>query len=233
MYHGPEYNYRMTHRDRRVTWYGGYRWTTELGPNRPGYRPGRYSHVRLPDGVTLPAAYLPATAGMDSSHGPRRKAIRTAIAGKIAMGDAYLCNGWCCTDCLMMLANGEGNPGWTEEEAADYDQRVAHYTEGCNVTLGLMREDHDCRSTWTITDTAGETYEYDAKDITDALEQHQWHNDTALVASASMHDLETESDRGGECECEQMTFSHSQCDVCGSRLAGARDAVCFFKITYR
>jgi hypothetical protein len=233
MYTGPEYGVIIPRRDYRVTWLNGYRWTTQLGPARPGYRSGRYGHVRLPDGVTLGAAYIPATAGLDSSHGPRRQAIATAIAGKIVMGDEYLCNGWCCTDCLMMLANGEGNPEWTEEEAADYDKRVAHYTDGCTVTLGLMREDHGCASNWTITDQAGETYEYRAKDISEALSEHAWQHDLAEVASATAHELETEGDRGGECECEQDSFSWSQCDVCGSNLGGSRDAVCFFRIIYR
>jgi hypothetical protein len=226
----PKRPYWHGTRDRRVTWYGGYRWTTYLGRPRTVDGPApRVTYVRLPDGAKLAAAYLPATAGMHTEYPLRRDAIRTAIAGKIPVGDEYLCNGWCCTDCLMMLANGEGDPEWTEEEAADYDARVAHYTEGCNVTLGLMREDHECKFNWTLTDAAGETYEYYAKTITEALDEHQWHNDTDGIVSAVAHDLETVED----CECERQSFSWSQCDVCGSNLGGSRDAVCFFKIRYR
>ena len=42
--------------------------------------------------------------------------------------------GWCCTDCLMLLANGEIDPSWPEEEAADYLARVDRRTAGDEVT---------------------------------------------------------------------------------------------------
>jgi len=180
-----------------------------------------------------PPRTCPATAGMDNGHGPRREAIRTAIAGKIPVGDEYLCAGWCCTDCLMMLANGDEPEDWTYAELEVWRTDIAHYTEGYNVVLGMFATDHDCKSNWTLTDTAGETYEYYAKDITEVLSEHAWKHDLAEVASAVAHELETEGDRGGECECEQMSFSSSWCDVCGSHLAGSRDSVTFWKILYR
>lgn len=221
-------------RDRRVTWYQGYRWTTYLGRPRTIDGPApRVTYVRLPDGARLAAAYLPATAGMHTDYPSRRDAIRLAIAGKIPVGDEYLCNGWCCVDCLMLLANGETPTEMDEAETAGYLARVARHTEGCNTVLGMPREDHDCKSNWTLTDTAGETYEYYAKDISEALSEHAWQHDLAEVASATAHDLETVSDRDGECECEQNSFSWSACDVCGSNLGGSRDAVSFFKIIYR
>lgn len=52
--------------------------------------------------------------------------------------------GWCCSDCLMLLANGETDPDWSEEETAEYLKRVEHYTEGCEVTLGMFKEFHEC-----------------------------------------------------------------------------------------
>ena len=42
------------------------------------------------------------------------------------------------------------------------------------------------------------------------------------------HELATEPDRGGECECERQSFTWSPCDVCDSNLGGARDAVVFW-----
>ena len=41
---------------------------------------------------------------------------------------------------------------------------------------------------------------------------------------------QTAGDLGGECECEQLSFSWSACDVCGSNLGGERAAVSWWKI---
>lgn len=233
MYTGPEYHVIMPRRDRRTVWLNGYRWTTELTPNRPGYRAGaRYSYVRLPDGVTLPAGYLPATAGMDGSrpHG-RREAIRTAIARKITMGDEYVCNGWCCTDCLMYLANGDEptTDYLTENDIARWRDGFRQHTDGYNVVLGMFAADHECAYNWIITGQAGQQHYYRAKDIREALDEHEWHNDLSEVVSAESCELATHDD----CECEQNSFSWSSCDVCGSDLGGSRDAVTFWKILYR
>lgn len=50
---------------------------------------------------------------------------------------------WVCTDCLMVLANGEtgGEP----------DQPPLQLLDGLEVTLGMVREEHDC------TDAEGRT----------------------------------------------------------------------------
>jgi hypothetical protein len=63
------------------------------------------------------------------------------------------------------------------------------------------------------------------------MDEVRWHHAVpagAWPVMARSHELETEYDRGGECECERNTFSWSACDVCGSNLGGARDAVVFW-----
>jgi hypothetical protein len=150
-------------------------------------------------------------------------------------------SGECCTDCLFLLANGDTPAGMNEEETAGYLARVAQYTAGTEVTLGMFREDHPCRVNFTVTWAPTHysrqrlTAEYLADDIEDA--RWQWHCEIPAVMLAAgarivgyprRHDLMTRSDLGGECECEQTTFSWSQCDVCGSNLGGAREAVVFW-----
>lgn len=50
--------------------------------------------------------------------------------------------GAACVDCLILLANGETSPDWTEEETAEYLARVASRNPPGSVTLG---GDHSCR----------------------------------------------------------------------------------------
>lgn len=58
--------------------------------------------------------------------------------------------GWACVDCLMILANGEDNPEWSEEEAAAHHAAMDRECDGCEVTLGLMASEHDeeCPNVW-------------------------------------------------------------------------------------
>jgi hypothetical protein len=105
------------------------------------------------------------------------------------MFDTMLCSGWACTDCLMLLANGETSPEWTQEETDAYVARVEERNPAGSITLGMVREEHECAD----------------------------------------DDGQTENDRGGECECEQQSFSWSPCDVCGSNLGGSRHAVTFWE----
>jgi hypothetical protein len=60
-------------------------------------------------------------------------------------------SGWVCVDCLFLLANGETNPEWSEAETAEFLARFAERNPAGSVTLGLGREEHDCR------DSNGET----------------------------------------------------------------------------
>jgi hypothetical protein len=147
-------------------------------------------------------------------------------------------SGWCCTDCLFLLANGDAPADWTPAEITEWQARIAHYTEGCEVTLGMFREGHDCRSNWTVTylvphrvrgSMVRGTVEVLAGSYADAMEAAHWEIPAgARLTVARGHELETESDRGGDCECEQLTFTWSACDVCGSNLGGSRDAVVFW-----
>jgi hypothetical protein len=152
----------------------------------------------------------------------------------------YTFSGLCCADCLFLLANGDEPADWTPDEVAEWRARIAQHTAGTEVTLGAFREDHACRTNFTVTYAPTRysrrrlTVEVLADDIEDAREQARWTLGAALANGARLvgypcrHDLETESDRGGDCECVQQTFSHSPCDVCGSGLAGAREAVVFW-----
>lgn len=94
-------------------------------------------------------------------------------------------NGWCCTDCVMLLANGETPPEMNEGETATYLALVEEYTSDTEVTLGRKLGEDGCEC----------------------------------------EDWDTDSHREG---CERMEFSSRRCDVCGSRLAGAREAVTFW-----
>jgi hypothetical protein len=53
-------------------------------------------------------------------------------------------NGWCCVDCLMLLANGETPTEMSETETAEYLARVAQHTGERDVTLGRMLGEDGC-----------------------------------------------------------------------------------------
>ena len=95
--------------------------------------------------------------------------------------------GWCCVDCLFMLANGEVE-SWDEWETYAWELTVANRLGNVNVGLGGKHEE-GCPN---IDQETGE-----------------WIGES-------------------DCDCEQLEFSWSQCDVCGSGLGGSRDAVHFF-----
>lgn len=48
-----------------------------------------------------------------------------------------------------------------------------------------------------------------------------------LIASEHAEDCDA-LETGGDCECEQTTFSSTPCSICGSRLGGSRNAVTFW-----
>lgn len=73
--------------------------------------------------------------------------------------------GWCCTDCLMLLANGDtsGNPYCETEEAQEaWLALIEAKTQGCEMTLGMMREEHasDCDANETGSDCECETTDF-------------------------------------------------------------------------
>jgi len=143
--------------------------------------------------------------------------------------DEYTCSGKACTDCLFLLANGVTPDDWSEERIAEWNAGIDQHTAGYRVTLGKLREEHECARNVTVTDTAGQAYEYRADNEEDARYQHEFGPDTEIV-SVVFHDLQTQGDLGGDCDCETDTFSTSQCDVCGTYDAGERHAVSFWKI---
>jgi hypothetical protein len=149
------------------------------------------------------------------------------------LGDEYTCSGWACTDCLMLLANGEGPSDRTDEELAAWQAGIDEHTAGYRITLGLRREEHACATNYTVTARDGTEFDFRAESKSDAhnafyLAHGSGHGGARF---ATAHELQTEADRGGECECETDSFSWSACDVCGSNLGGERHAVSFWKIT--
>jgi hypothetical protein len=156
-------------------------------------------------------------------------------------------SGWCCVDCLFWLANGDepSRDYNTGAEIAEWRESFERGTQGCEVTLGMFREGHECRANWTVTWHAPGSVrgsfrrgqiEVLADSFGDAMDEVRWaagaHWSTvpakAWPVMARSHELETEADRGGECECEQQSFSWSACDTCGSSLGGHRHAVTFW-----
>lgn len=95
--------------------------------------------------------------------------------------------GWCCNDCLFMLANGEVE-SWDEWETYAWEKTVEANLGQWRVGLG------------------GEHGE-----------------------GCPNVDQETGAWIGeSDCDCEQIEFSWSRCDVCRSGLGGSRDAVHFW-----
>ena len=150
--------------------------------------------------------------------------------------DTYVCGGWACTDCLILLANGEDPIGhMTEEEISAWHADIARRNAGYEVTLGKIREDHACAANFTVTTYGGNTYEYRAEDEIDARVQFVEARTVGDVPSLAIksvteHELRTAGDDGNECDCEVDSFSWSPCDYCGSNLGGERHAISFFAI---
>jgi hypothetical protein len=53
---------------------------------------------------------------------------------------------WCCTDCIMLLANGEDPVDWSEYERVAWHIRIDQTMEGSEVTVGMLASEHadDC-----------------------------------------------------------------------------------------
>lgn len=72
------------------------------------------------------------------------------------MRDEYASDGWCCVDCLILLANGEDPVGtMSEDEIAAWHADIDRITAGYNLTLGMLREQHSCTADFNG-QTAGE-----------------------------------------------------------------------------
>ena len=151
-----------------------------------------------------------------------------------------------CTDCLMLICNGDGPnyeydyPGKSDEEyaamRADYDARIESTMAGYRITEGWGREQHDCASNVTVTPVYQRLDERDAREyradtVTEALDAAMFDFPDALGLHGIAHDLESEGDRGGECYCEEDGFSEWTCDHCGTHFAGTWHAATVWKIT--
>jgi hypothetical protein len=163
---------------------------------------------------------------------------------------------WVCRDCLFLLANGDGPnyeydyPGKTDEEyatmRAEYDANIERETDGYRITLGHGREQHACATNVTVTpiyrthqdNGVDATYqrvedekEYRADTVSDAIGQAEFDFTDAVGFHGVSHELQTEGDAGGECECETLNFSEQDCANCGTRYAGEWHAATVWKIT--
>jgi hypothetical protein len=157
-----------------------------------------------------------------------------------------------CTDCLFLIANGdmpnyeyqypEKTEAECEEMTRDYRDRIERTMHGFNITLGWGREQHDCASNVTVTpllnldsqptiDIDGKAREYHADTVSEAIEAAEFDFPGVKGFKGIMHDLETEGDRGGECECETDNFATRDCDHCGDHFAGTWHAATIWKIT--
>src|ERR1700733_13013117 len=137
-----------------------------------------------------------------------------------------------CTDCLILIANGD-NPNFgyqypekteaeCEEMLRDYHARIDREMARFRITLGWGREQHECASNWEVTplmrsDRDGEDFTeadgdakgYRADTASEALDaaEFDFTGDDVVGFRVLGHDLETEGDRGGECYCEEESFS--------------------------
>jgi hypothetical protein len=77
---------------------------------------------------------------------------------------------WACTDCLMVLANGEYPPDQTEAERNEYKSRMERCIGDSEVTLGMLASEHadDCPNKkadtynghWDSVECSCETYSF-------------------------------------------------------------------------
>jgi ferredoxin len=68
--------------------------------------------------------------------------MTTVIPARSA--DTYVCPGWACTDCMILLANGEAPADMTDAENDAWVAAIDEHTAGYNLTLGMLAEDHSC-----------------------------------------------------------------------------------------
>ncbi len=128
--------------------------------------------------------------------------------------------GWACTDCIMLLANGETPPDLSEAETATWLADIERHTEGLDVVCGGEHEDFCENVLWKCADCGIALPDKERANGDDAAclaTGHSWHVPVYDTWEGST-----------DCECETQDFSHSSCDVCGTHLGGSRHAVTFF-----
>jgi len=150
-----------------------------------------------------------------------------------------------CTDCLLYHANGtlpDETGHMTSAEAEVFLNTIGLRLEGSGfrLTLGWVREQHDCKSNYTVAPAYRRT-NFISSRHEDRREFYSEGGFTGVASLAEMsfpnavglnivsHDLKTEADRGGECDCETETFARHQCVSCGTEYAGEWHAATVWK----
>lgn len=135
------------------------------------------------------------------------------------MSDEFLGTIWVCVCCMLNHANGECGCENNDDNAhklsrdalGRYDGGtvnndgipLSRITRGYSIAMGMSRDEHDC------------------------------HSDECASLCDCDHDHGCDCEGADECDCETNTFSHSQCEGCGSYLYGERHAVGLFKVKRR
>jgi hypothetical protein len=127
------------------------------------------------------------------------------------------CTIWICTDCLVLLANGETPPDMTEDETEAW---VAGMVPA-RVTLGMMTEEHatDCPNVASVPSRA--------------LPRGGSRVATRGQRRRFLRSLRTDRPRvwlgTDDCYCEHDAFSWSRCDNCRRpNNAGERHAATYW-----
>lgn len=55
----------------------------------------------------------------------------------------FVCSGWCCVDCLFLLANGDTPTEMSEAETLTWLADIELRNAGHDITLGMLTEDHN------------------------------------------------------------------------------------------
>lgn len=118
--------------------------------------------------------------------------------------------GWICTDCVFYHEYGNLPEHMSSEEQAAYVAEIRRRLKGTkSVTSGMLASEH-------IHESYARCSAVDWHEIQDS--------DGNWIPDGSDEDPEK---NGNECDCERNNFSRSPCDMCGSHLGWAREAVTF------
>ena len=126
-----------------------------------------------------------------------------------------------CTDCLMLLANGEiGDEDAAGRTAEDVARDIEANWAGWDITLGRMRSEDVIREIHTA---GGDKHQ--PCDFLAPPQVLAWIDTDALALTLEDQLTDQLWDSWGLCECPDESegwFAWSSCDGCGSRLGGDR-----------
>lgn len=150
---------------------------------------------------------------------------------------------WVCVCCIFTHANGECCAD--DEHGGDSREPLSAIGEGFTVAMGMVYEEHD---------ESCARHPLECTLCTNAAEVAVWwqNEDGTREGEPRCSDADCLAPPDGsvaggtcpiptpfpvpddyECDCETNTFSTSQCEGCGSHLAGERHAMTLFKIPPR